>query len=232
MINYILQLNAFNARCRICGYSPAMRVVYYTLLDMNNTYKWEPKFKTTVRILADYSGISSMSTMHRAILSLVQEGLIQYWPSHVRGKKSTFSIVDLCSVFGTQTGTETGTQTGTETGTQTGTQTGTLNKYKYKEKNKAPTPKRFVPPTVDEVRAYCREKGLTVDPVAFIDYFTEMGWVDAKGNKVKSWKGKIQTWQKYQPKEVQQSSENRKIVEFTEEEEAQMSEYYGISDTI
>ena len=216
MINYISQLNAFNARCRICGYSPAMRVVYYTLLDMNNTYKWEPKFKTTVRILADYSGISSMSTMHRAILSLVQEGLIQYWPSHVRGKKSTFSIIDLCSVFGTQTGT----------------QTGTLNKYKIKENKKAHTPKKFIPPTLDEVRAYCKEKGLTVDPVAFMDYFTEMGWVDTKGNKVKSWKGKIQTWQKYQPKEAQQSTDMRNVVEFSEEEEARMSEYYGIQDTV
>lgn len=61
-------------------------------------------------------------------------------------------------------------------------------------------PKGFTPPTLDEVKAYCEEKGLTIEPKAFLDYFTESGWIDSKGNKVRNWKQKLLTWQKYEPK--------------------------------
>lgn len=63
-------------------------------------------------------------------------------------------------------------------------------------------PKGFTAPTLDEVRAYCEEKGLSVDPKAFLDYFTESNWVDSKGNKVRNWKQKLLTWQKYEPKQT------------------------------
>lgn len=62
-------------------------------------------------------------------------------------------------------------------------------------------PKGFTPPTLEEVTAYCQEKGLTIEPKAFLDYFTESGWIDSKGNKVRNWKQKLLTWQKYEPKQ-------------------------------
>ena len=62
---------------------------------------------------------------------------------------------------------------------------------------------KFIPPTLEEVEAYVAEKNLLVSAKDFLDYFTEMGWIDTNGNKVKSWKGKILTWNKYQPKEGQ-----------------------------
>lgn len=58
----------------------------------------------------------------------------------------------------------------------------------------------FIPPTREEVREYCRQRGSTVDPDQFFDYFTadpDHPWVDAKGNQVHNWKGKIITWEKY-----------------------------------
>jgi len=54
--------------------------------------------------------------------------------------------------------------------------------------------KPFVPPTLDDVKAYVKERKLDVDPVRFYDYFTEGEWHDAKGNKVKNWKQKVLTW--------------------------------------
>lgn len=62
-------------------------------------------------------------------------------------------------------------------------------------------PKGFTAPTLPEVKAYCEEKGLSVDPKAFLDYFTESNWIDSKGNKVRNWKQKLLTWQKYEPKQ-------------------------------
>ena len=56
---------------------------------------------------------------------------------------------------------------------------------------------RFIPPTIEEVRAYCRERNSSVDPDKFFEYFQTGNWKDSKGNPVKNWKQKIITWEKF-----------------------------------
>lgn len=58
---------------------------------------------------------------------------------------------------------------------------------------KPPTCSRFSPPTIDEVRAYCAEKGYTVDADRFVDYYTSNGWKVGK-NPMKDWKAAVRTW--------------------------------------
>ena len=58
-----------------------------------------------------------------------------------------------------------------------------------------PTRKRFVPPTLEEIKAYCIERKNAVDAQKFYDYFAASDWYDSKGNKVKSWKQKVITWE-------------------------------------
>lgn len=68
-----------------------------------------------------------------------------------------------------------------------------------KKKKAAP----FVPPTLEEVREYCKQRNSPVDPDQFYNYFTadpNRQWVDAKGNPVTSWKQKLLTWEKYDHK--------------------------------
>jgi hypothetical protein len=55
-------------------------------------------------------------------------------------------------------------------------------------------PKRFTPPTVDEVRAYCKERGNGVDPQRFVDYYSSNGWMVGK-TKMKDWKAAVRTWE-------------------------------------
>jgi len=57
--------------------------------------------------------------------------------------------------------------------------------------------KRFVPPTLDEVKAYCQERNSCVDPNVFYEYFTTGGWKDSEGKPVKNWKQKLITWEKH-----------------------------------
>lgn len=59
------------------------------------------------------------------------------------------------------------------------------------------TPGKFVPPTLDDVRAYVAERNSPVDPQKFFDYFQEGSWVDAKGQPVRNWKQKLLTWEKF-----------------------------------
>lgn len=62
----------------------------------------------------------------------------------------------------------------------------------------SPLKEKFSKPSIEEIRSYCQEKGLSVDPQAFFDYFEVGDWKDAKGHKVKNWKQKILTWQKFE----------------------------------
>ena len=56
--------------------------------------------------------------------------------------------------------------------------------------------KRFVKPTLDEVKAYCQERGNNVDAKAFFDYYDTGNWKDAKGKPVRNWKQKVITWER------------------------------------
>lgn len=73
-------------------------------------------------------------------------------------------------------------------------------KEEYKEgNNKKEEPKgskkKFDPPTVDEVRAYCQERGNKVDPQAFCDFYESKGWMVGK-NYMKDWQAAVRTWEK------------------------------------
>lgn len=143
MIDYLKQLNAFNERCLVTGLAPRVRCAYYTLLDMNNRLFWVSSFRTTIRIIADRSGLDK-NAVDYALRVLKNEGFIEYVPSN---KKGTGSLIKICPLYGTDTGTEnkicpsigtnTGTNTGTDAGTDAGTNSGTtIREDKTKENNK------------------------------------------------------------------------------------------------
>lgn len=62
------------------------------------------------------------------------------------------------------------------------------------DKNKI---KKIKNPTLEEINQYIKEKELQVDGKQFYDYFSEGNWIDSKGNKVKNWKQKLLTWNKF-----------------------------------
>lgn len=60
--------------------------------------------------------------------------------------------------------------------------------------------KTFVPPTLEEVKEYAKEKNYLYLANKFYEYFTTGNWVDSKGQKVKNWKQKFITWATYNSK--------------------------------
>ena len=58
-----------------------------------------------------------------------------------------------------------------------------------------PRTKAFVPPTLEEVQAYCKQRNSPVDPKVFFEYFDAGHWIDSEGKPVKNWKQKIITWE-------------------------------------
>lgn len=69
------------------------------------------------------------------------------------------------------------------------------------------------PPTVDEVRAYCQERGNSVDPEYFVDYYQSQNWKKANGQPLKDWKAGVRTFEKREQGFGQQSQEQQAIAE-------------------
>lgn len=55
---------------------------------------------------------------------------------------------------------------------------------------------RFVPPTLDEVSDFIREKGVDVDPEAFHAFYTSNGWKVGGRAPMKDWHAAVTTWAK------------------------------------
>lgn len=63
------------------------------------------------------------------------------------------------------------------------------------EQKKKPLPQKSSTPTLEEVRAYFREKHFSSNPEAFFNHFESSGWVRAKGVRIKDWKAAARSWE-------------------------------------
>lgn len=53
----------------------------------------------------------------------------------------------------------------------------------------------FTPPTVEEVKEYCKERRNGIDAEEFCDFYQSKGWY-VGANKMKDWKSAVRTWEK------------------------------------
>lgn len=61
-------------------------------------------------------------------------------------------------------------------------------------KKKTASATRFVKPTVEQVEAYCRERGNYVDAAHFVDFYEAKGW-KVGSSPMKDWKAAVRTWE-------------------------------------
>lgn len=59
---------------------------------------------------------------------------------------------------------------------------------------------RFAPPTLDDVKIYCQEKGFSIDEEYFIDFYTSKDWMIGK-NRMKDWRAAVRNWNRSQRQE-------------------------------
>lgn len=65
-----------------------------------------------------------------------------------------------------------------------------------KERSKDLGVKRFTPPTLEEVKIYCLERGKGVDPERWMDHYLSNGWKVGKAlAPMKDWKAAVRTWE-------------------------------------
>lgn len=92
----------------------------------------------------------------------------------------------------TQTSEQTEQLPNTDKGTD---RTAISDKQEYKEvKKERNNNKTFIKPSIEEVRAYCVERGNKVDAQKWYDYYTANGWKVGR-NSMKDWKASIRNWE-------------------------------------
>lgn len=69
--------------------------------------------------------------------------------------------------------------------------------------------KKFVPPTADEVKAYCNERKNNIDAQKFVDFYECKGWMVGK-NKMKDWKAAVRTWESKEENKLKNNSKKPK----------------------
>ena len=110
-------------------------------------------------------------------------------------------------------------QTKTESDTETGTD-------KEKIVKKETSVKRFIKPTLAEVKQYCESRKNGLDPEAFIAYYDSVGWkVNTK--PMRDWKAAVITWEKRR-----QNVGGKSYGKDYNKRDADFSKYEGIGRTI
>ncbi len=100
-IDYMAQLNIFNDKAAAERLSPRARLVYYTLLDIDNKVHWQTPFISSSRYIGERSGLDR-STVSDCLHLLEKSGYIHYRPSKIRGHGSEFEIIPLCQPLRTE----------------------------------------------------------------------------------------------------------------------------------
>jgi hypothetical protein len=85
--------------------------------------------------------------------------------------------------------------------------------------------KRFVKPTLEQIKEYCLERNNNVDSERFFNYYEANGWVQGKSRKpIKDWKACIRTWEQTDKKQDKPSWFNQDVTkeEMSEDELEQL----------
>lgn len=191
-MTYIDMLNEFYDFCECNTVSGSAQLLYYTLLGINNRCAWNEWFSRTNVSLSGRMGVSE-KVLIRARNELKTLGLIDFVTSKKRGTCTKYSIL-----YSTKSSTKE-VQKQYKSSTKE-VQKEDINRYKTKTKKEKDisndiSKKSFAPPTVDEVREYCRSRNNFVDPERFIDFYSAKGWMVGK-NKMKDWKAAVRTWER------------------------------------
>lgn len=211
-MNYLTEIREFYNWMECNQLSTSAICLWHALMHMANKSGWKEWFSVPVATLELKTGLSR-SAIYRARNTLRQVGRIDF--KDRSGKLcSMYRLASLVCHTDTQSGTQTDTQSGTLPGTQTEhraeplyKQNKTSNIYPYNppvgdvEKKER---KRFVKPTEDEVAAYCKERGNTIDAAAFVAFYDSNGWKVGK-NPMKDWKAAIRTWEQKRKQEFTSS---------------------------
>lgn len=90
-----------------------------------------------------------------------------------------------------------------------------INNNKEIDNNKLLSTKKFIKPTVEEIKKYCEERNNNIDAEEFYDFYESKGWKIGKST-MKDWKASIRTWERNDKKTTNKKN-NRSYLDELEE---------------
>lgn len=149
-------------------------------------------FSGSLQYLADWTNSTRQGVM-KNLKSLLDKGLIEKKDININGVK--FCEYCTTELLGVYNKVYRGVQQSLTGGVQQSLHNNINIDNTNNNINNNISGKRFKPPTVDEVKAYCIERQNNVDAARFIDYYTANGWKVGK-NTMKDWKAAVRTWER------------------------------------
>lgn len=93
--------------------------------------------------------------------------------------------------------------------------------------------RRFTPPSLQEVREYCSQRGNKVDPEQFLDFYESKGW-KVGAAAMKDWKAAVRTWEKRDTARKHEQNQKNRFNQFEQRDydyDALEAELLGIGGT-
>ena len=166
-------------------------------------------FYGSVSYIVDYFKLSKRAVLN-LLVELEMDGLIRKWSETVNGRPTNryaalrpagrISAADGCKKY---TGEENAPvnnvhSDGCKKCTSTGAECAPKKENNNKSKNKGPSATHFSPPTVEQVKAYFQEKGLSptdaqLEAEKFFNRYEANGWIVGKV-RMKKWKSAASNW--------------------------------------
>ncbi|CVI72365.1 hypothetical protein NDGK_02539 [Clostridiales bacterium CHKCI001] len=213
-MNYIAEINAFEQFVESNYLSSMAQLLWYKLMQKCNRSGWQEQIQiSNLRLMADLH-IGSEKTLIKARKELEEAGLIEV----IKGKKGCPNQYKLIPIKNTVNNTVQSEAENPVENTVINTvqienpvENPSRNTVKntaiYKQnknnkkkdtnvsKEKSAASNRFIPPTLQEVQAYCQERENKVDAEQFVNFYSAKGWYVGK-NKMKDWKACVRTWER------------------------------------
>ena len=209
-MNYIAEIKAFYDRLELNPQPNTAIALWHALMSIANKAGWPDTFTVAQSVLGLRSGLNA-SALKRARNKLATDGFIE-WKSRGGNQSAQYRIISLVVQNYSQNEPQFEPQSEPQNEPQFEPQSEPINKHKLKQEKEVPkgTKKKFSPPTVLEVAAYCVERNNGINAEAFVDYYAANGWVQGKSRKpITDWKACIRTWERN--KEHESESNQKKV---------------------
>lgn len=209
-MNYLAEIREFYNWLEQNPIGASAISLWYALMHISNKSGWQEWFTVSIATLELKTGLKR-DAVYRARNTLRQNGRLEFRERAGR-QCSVYHINEFVSQITTQPATQPAIQPATQPTTQTTIQTATINKpNQTKPENNIPpkSPKgdsgegkankkakrNVIPPSLQDVEAYCMERNNGIDAEEFIDFYASKGWKVGK-EPMRDWEACIRTWER------------------------------------
>ena len=202
-MNYISETKAFYDWLETNPLPAPAIALWHALMSIANKTGWQEKFAVAVSVLELKAGLNAQA-VKRARNTLKEAGRIE-WSARKGNQSAVYRINSFVVQNHIENVPQSEPQPVPQSEPQPVPQSEPINKQNETRQNEtksigrtAPARRSFTPPTVEEISAYCKERGNRVDPQQFFDFYESKGWMVGK-NRMKDWKAAVRTWERREP---------------------------------